>query len=472
MGSSVAAFVTVLIPSLGVAAASRSQSLVADISYQLWLSTLVAALSSLGAPAILGQRWGQAAAEGDLAGAQDFTGALLAWQLGIVTLVSLALAAFGPSPVSRSIYLQLAFVGFSYAAAVQLTLTSVLGGVLENERLLVANAIAGGLLGISLVLAYLTLNTATVLVTASALVARAVALWAFARPRLRFPTLRTALSLKARDLAAPYAWTIMTVLLWQKTELYFLERRGTVGDMTQYSIAYDISIVVKGASTSAFAILIPVFAFGLGTRMVAHSIVRLRRAMYVPTALVSCLLIATAMAMSASKGSIGELWGPDSQLLLVVLLAGAGVAAASGPVAAILLGWQQYRPFIAAAAVSSVGLVILEYRYLRGPIGASVLSTLGQATFFFLCVLFSRAIGGLAFRLRLLLRHFALLGGALTCALVIILAGTTSKAALGLGLVGLAWIGMGVRLLFKDETAWALEFVRQSLGMATQGQTA
>jgi len=184
------------------------------------------------------------------------------------------------------------------------------------------------------------------------------------------------------------------IVVWQKSELFFLRRWGDGHDVALYGTAFALAVAAVRMAPAALAgVLTPTFA-GLAGRARLDDAAPLFRRGALGMAAASSLLLVAAVAL----GDVGlRLWGRDfhsAYPILVLLTGGLVLGNVSGVASTVFHGWGRadllLKGGIFLAAVNLALDVALIPRF--GAIGGAIACTAAQAASFPLAIVLLRRI--------------------------------------------------------------------------------
>lgn len=178
-------------------------------------------------------------------------------------------------------------------------------------------------------------------------------------------------------------------VVWQKSEVFFLERFSTLEVVAIYSLSYGLVYMVMQVPTSISNILLPVFAEGYGTGNNAV----MGRGYYLATKYLALAVVPLGvLAIVLAPQLIAMLYGPaysGAVPILRVLLATAIIATFNRPISTALLGAEKQNFVLGTTVVLALVNVLFDLALIprHGALGASFANGLTQL----ICI----AVGGI-----------------------------------------------------------------------------
>ena len=206
------------------------------------------------------------------------------------------------------------------------------------------------------------------------------AYWRGASGDLPSPGNRTESRRIFRFSASVYVLTVLDAVVWQKSEVFFLERYSTFSEVAVYSLSYGVVYMLMQFPISIANVLLPIFsqAQGLDKGEV------LTRGYYCSTKYMALLIFPTCiLAIVLAPWFIDLLYGADyaaSVPVLRILLVGGAISVLCRPGSTVLYSSEKQHVFLVTAAVMA-GLNILADFVLiprYGAIGAGCANTMVQ----------------------------------------------------------------------------------------------
>jgi len=365
--------------------------------YALWLSNTFSALATLGLPFAAERNIGSALGRGDLRGALIFSQKLLKLQLLIASGVALAaiLVQVLVSPLSDRIVILLV-AGTAIPSSIQIALRSIFSGF---HRFGMANlvAAAAALFQLALIVGATQLHGGIELMLLANLLASLGATFFFFRQLWRIEKeIGVAKTVEEEPGGAEAGWrfsltfsyvALLEYILWDRSEVFFLQRFSTYGQIAFYTIAFAAAAKLIAVAQSFADTMLPIAASsfgrsstsGLGKMYVDAN--RLMLVVLVPLSWAGALLARPIVTLvyGAQFGS--------AVVPLQVLLAGAPVASLSAVGWAVIAAGKQETFLARGMTAGAVLSIVADYFFIRryGAIGAACATTCAQI---FIAVLF------------------------------------------------------------------------------------
>lgn len=263
---------------------------------------------------------------------------------------------------------------------------------------------------------------------------------------------------------------LLTLIVWRRSEVFFLERYASTSQIALYSVAFGIVFAVQQLPGGLAGALTPALATLLGAGQTDRIRVGVGRAMRL-VLLVSLPMTAGLLAVGPALITLvyGTDFAPAGAILLVFVgvLPLVTVALVAG---AVLQAYGLVRQMIwtgIAATIVDIGLVLLLVPG-HGAMGAALANTAAQATLAGLRVWFAvRVVGGIDPQLATVARAVVAAAAAGLAAWVPVLAlggflGLAAGVIGGVVVFGVASSVLGV--LGSDDAAWMRDTAGHRLG--------
>jgi len=260
--SSAAALLATTIPTWGAATVGGSAP-AAALVLALWLGAIIAAVTSIGLPAIAGT----AVAEHNSLVPRDSWGIPVAyakWWAGHAVAAGIVGLVLGLGARRLDLWLDLNPIVLAIVAAATATQSSgnsLLSGALRNEAIFLGNVVvalgaitaltAASVVGVKLVLPLLAVALALRIPVTLFYVSRLAAKVDSGSRHVRKESKEFA------NLGSAYIITLVSVLGFQRLEAPFLSQRSTATDLAVYGIAFDAAQVTRGLAVAPMGVLLP-----------------------------------------------------------------------------------------------------------------------------------------------------------------------------------------------------------------------
>ena len=359
-------------------------------AFLLWLAGLLAVGLSLGFPTAVTRYTAEAVGGGHPRAAGALLRVVVRWQATLAVVAAVLLAA-GALVVSRPWRLPLVFTALSMPALVlHGSLSAFLSGLqaFRWQALLGVGALALQLALFGLVIASGGGVTGLLLAHAVANTAGLVAVGALARREGRRRGALPASPMPARDTRAEVlryargvsALVILDAIVWQRTEVAFLQALATPAEVAFYALAFGVAAQVSRIPYQASIVLFPSFPALVGAGRVAEL------ASLHATAMRYLVLLGAPLAvgLAVTAPAIARvLWGAaysPAGVVLAVLALGSLLAFAAGASPAVLHATKQQdrllrQGLLAAAVDLALALALVP---LAGALGAAVANVVAQ----------------------------------------------------------------------------------------------
>jgi O-antigen/teichoic acid export membrane protein len=368
-----------------------------EYGYALWLSNTFSALATLGLPFAAERNIGSALGRGDLRGALVFSKKLLKVQLLIgsgVALVAILVQVLISLQSNRIVIFLVAVTVIP--SSIQIALRSIFSGF---HRFGMANlvAAAAALFQLALIVGATQLHGGIDLMLLANLLASLGATFFFFRQLWRMEKeIGAAKTVEGNSGGAEALWrfsltfsyvALLEYILWDRSEVFFLQRFSTYGQIAFYTIAFAAAAKLIAVAQSFADTMLPIAA-----RVFGNSSTSYLGNMYVDANRLMLLVLVPLSGTGAllARPFVTLVYGAQFSSAVVplqVLLAGVPVASLSA------VGWAviaaaKHESFLARGMTAGAVLsIVADYFLIRryGAIGAACATTCAQI---FIAILF------------------------------------------------------------------------------------
>jgi hypothetical protein len=431
VASSVAAFFAILLPTAGLSL-RQDHTFVSLVVVAIWQAYLVAAVSSLGLPTLIGPLSARAAG-GSLAEIDPVLGRYAIAHLAGGGILGVIVAHSPLSGLPQDGPVILGFVALCVAASAQTTGNNYLGGAFRNELVLLINTTTACALAVAVFVVPHESPGMALAAIGLASMARPLALTVIVLTRKGAGIGRPKRPLSQWTFA--YLLTLATVVTFQRFEVAFLKERGTSEDIAAFGVAFDIAQFARGLATSSFAVLIPVFVVSFAANA-PRTVERARLLALTTVALVSTGGASLILAARLT-GQIPVFLGGADPLVLALVISSASLAAGGAVTGQLLLSQMKYGEYLGVVTVTLLGAFTANALVTTDAMTAGLASLLGASTFILCQGYVSSRLGSYRWMTRLVVPAWV-------CAFVpLFVAAPTSPihAAVG-GIVGVSGVAL------------------------------
>ena len=244
-------------------------------AYAVWIASLLVSISHGGFPTTLTRFVAEAAAGDKGSSVQKLVVRLLTWQVAFALLVCLvACVVLGFVQTNDRVLYRFAILSVLPQAMVQAT-TAALAGVQRFGKIALLSSV-GALLNLTAVSAAAVTHCGAVgMVVAVAIAssfAAVISLWAlggiFDPPKPTADRMITqakpGISRVARFSAVVWCLVLLDMVVWDRSEIFFLKRYLPLSEVAAYSIAFTVALQVWQAASTVSSNLIPIAADAIG----------------------------------------------------------------------------------------------------------------------------------------------------------------------------------------------------------------
>jgi len=360
-------------------------------SYVIWLMGVIVLIASYGLPSAMTRYIADCYTVDSVAAKSIFGGILRAGAL-IALAVALVFSASAAYPDLRLQRLIIALIALQIVPMVMGRLySSAAAGIQKyelNARIaLVTNPLQAVLLILAVGQGYALTGILTVLLAVN------IIQWIMSvfllRPFFRFQRSGASIPLapELKQRIRSFAFTvfllaILDAVVWQKSEILFLERFSTLKEISFYSLAFTLTYMMMQIPAGCSNVLFPAFS-----ELFGHSETgKLRKGYAAATKILALLTVPIGLAgMVAAPAIIGLLYGPEyassARLLQMLLIAGM-VTTFNRPVSSILYSTERQSIILRVSIALAIVNIILDVSLIPffGAMGAVWANNIAQMT--------------------------------------------------------------------------------------------
>ncbi len=387
--------------------------------YALWLSNTLSALATLGLASATERSIGSALGRGDLLCAWKFSQRLLKQQLLIASGIAVAsfLAQLLLWPASdRRVALLVAVTVIP--TSIQIALRSIFSGF---HRFGMANsaAVTAALFQLILTIGVVEINGGIVLMLFANLLASAAATGAFLR---RFWHLekqtgaRESVEQSVGDADAMWTFSmtfsyvaLLEYILWDRSEVFFLQRFSTTGQIAFYMIAFAASAKLIAVAQSFADTMLPIASRSFGNSSFTGLAPMFRDANRLMLIVLVPLSCAGALLARPLVTLIYGTQFESAVIPLQVLLTGVPIASLASVGWAVIAAMKRESFLAKGMTAGAVLSIVADYSLIRryGAIGAACATTIAQIVIAILFLLYATRVARSRFPWSTLLRSYA-----------------------------------------------------------------
>jgi O-antigen/teichoic acid export membrane protein len=266
------------------------------------------------------------------------------------------------------------------------------------------------------------------------------------------------------------ATSVLTFIVWRRSELFFLKRYSTDDEIAFYSVAFASVVALTAIPVGLSTVITPAIAtlFGAGeeTRIRTAYARGLRLLLFLSLPLTAAAL---ALGPTALRLVYGDSYRASGSVLLILLLPFPLMPIVSFG-RGFMTGLRRLRAGFLMNIFAAFVNVALDIALIpgRGAVGAAIANASAQAVAGLpVLVYMARHLDGVDWRMRALVRNVLAAGGAglVAWGLVRLIGGAGGLfAGLGAGAVAFAALGRVLRVLPGDDAAWLDEAVGARAG--------
>lgn len=357
-------------------------------SYALWMAGVIVALCHLGLPTTITRFVAERLGSSDKRGASAIAKFLLSAQMGVIVIVSTMAALVLRHFMRQEATPWMFAILLAAPMALQQALESVVSGAQSYGRL--AGAAAAGSAGqlIAVLIALRFGGSVTAFLTAVVAANAVLALLYFAAAYLSVLKQEAGdhpghISINARSVlrfAAPVAYLVfLDMVVWQRSEIFFLRNQSVWQQIAFYSLAYLLVNRLSELLVSATSTLLPLQAFRAGEGSAALAEVQSTSFLWMQILLVPACIAMGVLAKPVIRLLYGTSYLAAIPALLILLLSPIAVSMTDVSIASLYASGRQRQlmlPLTFTALLNVVLAFLLVPRW--GATGAAAANTSAQ----------------------------------------------------------------------------------------------
>ena len=266
------------------------------------------------------------------------------------------------------------------------------------------------------------------------------------------------------------ATSVLTFIVWRRSELFFLKKYSTDDQIAFYSVAFAsvvaLTAIPMGMSTVITPAIATLFGAGADTRIRTAYARGLRLLLFLGLPLTAAAL---ALGPTALRLVYGDSYRSSGSVLLILLLPFPLIPIVSFG-RAFMTGLRRLRAGFLMTTFAAVVNIALDFALIPGhdAVGAAIANSAAQVVAGLPVLIYmARHLDGVDWRTRALVRNVAAAGGAglVAWGLVRLIGGAGGLfAGLAAGTLAFAALGHALRVLPGDDAAWLDEAVGARAG--------
>src|SRR4051812_1924023 len=175
--------------------------------------------------------------------------------------------------------------------------------------------------------------------------------------------------------------SLLGMVLWQRSELWFLERYSTAAEIGFFSLAFSFAGKLEDFSNSISSTLLPISAESFGKEGMENlGAYYVRAIVFVQMAVLPCCVVGILLSRPIVTMLFGVRFGPVA-LLLSILLAGVAISHLAAPAAAVFYAADRHRTLAWMWTPAAMLNLVLAFLWIRsnGSMGAAVATVVAQS---------------------------------------------------------------------------------------------